>query len=67
MTDSEAEVRYGEDKPGISNLMEIYGCVTRKDLRRDQQQNLPEKVMVTSSWPWVRAVADELGPTAKAL
>lgn len=30
VTDSEAEVRYGEDKPGISNLMDIYGCVTGK-------------------------------------
>ena len=30
VTDSEAEVRYGEDKPGISNLMEIYGCITGK-------------------------------------
>ena len=30
VTDSEAEIRYGEDKPGISNLMDIYGCVTGK-------------------------------------
>ena len=30
VTDSEAEVRYGDDKPGISNLMDIYGCVTGK-------------------------------------
>ncbi len=30
VTDSQAEVRYGEDKPGISNLMEIYGCITGK-------------------------------------
>ena len=30
VTDSDAEVRYGEDKPGISNLMEIYGCITGK-------------------------------------
>lgn len=30
VTDSGSEVRYGEDKPGISNLMDIYGAVTGK-------------------------------------
>ena len=31
VTDSEAEVRYDKDnKPGISNLMDIYGAVTKK-------------------------------------
>ena len=30
VTDSGNEVRYGEDKPGISNLMDIYGVVTGK-------------------------------------
>ncbi len=31
VTDSGCEVRYGEDKPGVSNLMDIYSCVTGKD------------------------------------
>ena len=31
VTDSEAVVRYAEDKPGISNLMSIYSVVTGKD------------------------------------
>lgn len=30
VTDSDAEVRYGEDKPGISNLLNIYSSVTGK-------------------------------------
>lgn len=30
VTDSDAVVRYGEDKPGISNLMEIYSAATGK-------------------------------------
>ena len=30
VTDSEASVRYSEDKPGISNLMEIYSTTTGK-------------------------------------
>ncbi|MCL2703725.1 MAG: tryptophan--tRNA ligase [Defluviitaleaceae bacterium] len=28
VTDSEAVVRYGEDKPGVSNLLTIYSCLT---------------------------------------
>lgn len=33
VTDSETEVRYDrENKPGISNLMEIYGCATDQDM-----------------------------------
>lgn len=30
VTDSESEVRYAQEKPGISNLMDIYGAVTGK-------------------------------------
>jgi tryptophanyl-tRNA synthetase len=28
VTDSDAVVRYGEDKPGVSNLLTIYSCLT---------------------------------------
>ena len=31
VTDSEAHVHYSEEKPGVSNLMGIYSCVTGKD------------------------------------
>lgn len=30
VTDSDNEIRYSEDKPGISNLIDIYGAVTGK-------------------------------------
>ncbi len=30
VTDSEAVVRYADDKPGVSNLMNIYSCATGK-------------------------------------
>ena len=30
VTDSGSEVRYGEDKPGVSNLIDIYACFTGK-------------------------------------
>ncbi|MBQ8416857.1 MAG: tryptophan--tRNA ligase [Clostridia bacterium] len=31
VTDSGAEVRFSEDKPGVSNLMTVYSCFTGKD------------------------------------
>ena len=31
VTDSEAEIRFSDDKPGVSNLMTIYSCFTGKD------------------------------------
>lgn len=31
VTDSGSEVRYAEDKPGVSNLITIYSCATGKD------------------------------------
>ena len=53
VTDSEAEVRYGEDKPGISNLMEITAALPERPMTRSVQ-NFPEKVMETSNWQSVR-------------
>ena len=32
ITDSEACVRYSDDKPGVKNLMEIYSCITGKSM-----------------------------------
>lgn len=31
VTDSGSEIRFSEDKPGVSNLMSIYSCFTGKD------------------------------------
>ena len=31
VTDSDAEIRFSEDKPGVSNLMTIYSCFTGKN------------------------------------
>ena len=38
VTDSGNEIRYGEDKPGISNLMDIYGVVTGKNYDEIQKE-----------------------------
>ena len=38
VTDSEAVVRYGEDKPGISNLMEIYSSTTGKSYEEIERE-----------------------------
>lgn len=38
VTDSGSEVRYAQDKPGVSNLMEIYSCVTGRDYAAIEQE-----------------------------
>lgn len=38
VTDSDSEIRYGEDKPGISNLLTIYSCVTDKTIEQAQAE-----------------------------
>ena len=38
VTDSEAEVRYSETKPGVSNLMSIYRAFTGKDFGEIEQE-----------------------------
>lgn len=61
VTDSDSVVRYGEDKPGISNLMDIYSCVTGKDYaaieKEFDQKGYGEFKMAVGE-----AVADELSP-----
>lgn len=32
VTDSGGEIRYAEDKPGVSNLLSIYSCVSNKEI-----------------------------------
>lgn len=61
VTDSEAVVRYGEDKPGISNLMEIYGCVTGKNMEEIERE-FDGKGYGDFKAAVGEAVADELQP-----
>ena len=61
VTDSDTCVRYAEDKPGISNLMEIYGAVTGKSYEEIEAEFAGRgygdfKLAVGE------AVADELAP-----
>jgi tryptophanyl-tRNA synthetase len=61
VTDSEAEVRYGEDKPGISNLMDIYGSLTGKT-SEEIQQEFAGKGYGDFKLAVGETVADELAP-----
>ncbi|HHX12818.1 MAG TPA: tryptophan--tRNA ligase [Clostridiales bacterium] len=38
VTDSDNEVRYSEDKPGISNLIDIYGAATGKSIEETEKE-----------------------------
>ncbi len=38
VTDSEASVRYAEGKTGVNNLMEIYSCVTGKNMEEIEKE-----------------------------
>lgn len=64
VTDSDTVVRYAEEKPGISNLMDIYSCVTGKDYaaieKEFDQKGYGEFKMAVGE-----AVADELEPLQK--
>lgn len=64
VTDSETEVRYGEDKPGISNLMDIYGCVTGKT-NDEITAEFVGKGYGDFKLAVGEAVADELAPLQK--
>jgi len=61
VTDSEAVVRYADEKPGISNLMEIYGCVTGKSFD-DIEKEFEGKGYGDFKMAVGEAVADELAP-----
>ena len=64
VTDSEACVRFGEDKPGISNLMNIYGCITKK-LNEEIEREFEGKGYGDFKLAVGEAVADELAPVQK--
>jgi len=38
ITDSEACVRYSDEKPGVKNLMEIYSCITGKNMEEIERE-----------------------------
>lgn len=38
VTDSDSEVRYSEDKPGVSNLLEIYSVCTGKTIQEAEKE-----------------------------
>lgn len=38
VTDSGSEIRYAEDKPGVSNLMNIYSCFTGKTIEEIERE-----------------------------
>lgn len=64
VTDSDTQVRYGEDKPGISNLMEIYASVTNKSFE-DIEKEFAGKGYGDFKIAVGEAVADELMPIQK--
>ena len=57
-------MRYGEDKPGISNLMDIYGSVTGKSTEEIERE-FEGKGYGEFKLAVGEAVADELEPLQK--
>lgn len=64
VTDSDSVVRYGEDKPGISNLMDIYSCVTGRSYKEIEKE-FDGKGYGDFKLAVSEAVADELAPLQK--
>ncbi|MBO6154147.1 MAG: tryptophan--tRNA ligase [Lachnospiraceae bacterium] len=64
VTDSEAIVRYGEDKPGISNLMNIYSTITGKT-NEEIEREFQGKGYGDFKLAVGECVADELAPIQK--
>ena len=61
VTDSGSEVRYSEEKPGVSNLMSIYGCVTGKTMEEIERE-FDGKGYGDFKLAVGEAIADELRP-----
>ncbi|MBO5302591.1 MAG: tryptophan--tRNA ligase [Lachnospiraceae bacterium] len=64
VTDSDTVVRYAEEKPGISNLMDIYSCVTGKS-NDEIEKEFAGKGYGDFKLAVGEAVADELAPLQK--
>lgn len=61
VTDSDSVVRYAQEKPGISNLMDIYSCVTGKNYEEIERE-FDGKGYGDFKLAVGEAVADELAP-----
>ena len=61
VTDSEAQVRFSEDKPGVSNLITIYSAITGKKTA-DIEREFEGKGYGEFKLAVGEAVADELAP-----
>lgn len=61
VTDSGCEIRYSEEKPGISNLMDIYSCITGLDYAAIERE-FDGKGYGDFKLAVGEAVADELKP-----
>lgn len=64
VTDSDSVVRYADEKPGISNLMDIYSCVTGRDYAAIEKE-FDGKGYGEFKLAVGEAVADELAPLHK--
>ena len=64
VTDSDTVVRYGEDKPGVSNLMDIYGSITGKSHEQIEKE-FEGKGYGDFKMAVGETVADELLPLQK--
>ena len=64
VSDFASEVRFSEDKPGVSNLMSIYGCVTGKTMEEIERE-FDGKGYGDFKLAVGEAVADELEPLQK--
>lgn len=64
VTDSGSEVRAAEDKPGITNLLTIYSCVTGKSIE-DAEKEFAGQLYGQFKLAVGEAVADHLEPLKK--
>lgn len=64
VTDSDTVIRKADDKPGVSNLIEIYGCVTGKSTSEIERE-FDGKGYGDFKLAVGEAVADELAPLQK--
>lgn len=64
VTDSDTVVRYAKEKPGISNLMDIYGCITGKT-NDEIEKEFEGRGYGEFKLAVGEAVADELTPLQK--
>ena len=62
VTDSGSEVKRGEGKEGVANLMSIYSAVTGKTMDEKLKPSLTERVTATLKMLVAEAVVDTIRP-----